>query len=297
MKILVTGATGLIGGHLIPELIRGGDIVHAWVRNKIKAESIFGNRVLVSENLTSLGSPESYDAIINLAGEPIADKPWSEKRKRSLRDSRIALSEQLAMWLQPAKTLPVILSGSAVGVYGDTGNAVIDENTPTNRNDFAAELCSDWEAVFKPFESKTRVVYLRTGLVLSTGGGLLKKMHTPFKLGLGAQLGNGEQYMPWIHWQDYCAALCMLLDAKNCNGPFNLAAPHPVQNTYFTKELGRQLRRPAVFKAPTWALKAALREMSILLLGGQNITPTKLLEHDFEFQYPEFSMALDQLLS
>ena len=296
MKILITGATGLIGGHLIPELIHEGNTVHAWVRNKTKAQSMFSDDIHAAENLHNLDSPESYDAVINLAGEAIADKPWSTNRKQTLRDSRIALSEHLVSWLETAPTLPIILTGSAVGIYGSTGDASIGENKDISSQDFAAELCRDWEAVFKPLEHKTRVVYLRTGLVLSQQGGLLKKMQLPFKLGLGAQLGHGQQYMPWIHWQDYCGALRFLLNTQDCEGPFNLAAPNPVRNKDFTKGLAAQLRRPSLFTAPSWALKAGLGEMSELLLGGQNIAPDQLLNHGFTFQFPEFHKALEALL-
>ena len=240
----------------------------------------------------------TFEAVINLAGEPVVDAYWSVKRKQVLRDSRIALTEKLVQRIAAVKQKPnVLLSGSAIGYYGDRGDTELDETAPGGK-DFAAELCKDWEEVARPAEDfGVRVCLLRTGLVLSKRGGLLGRMLLPFKLGLGARLGNGRQWMSWIHIEDYVAQVQRLLHDEQMRGPFNMTAPKPVTNAEFTRTLAHSLHRPAFFVAPGVVLKLAMGERAALLLEGQRVLPTKLTVAGGQFKYPSLSGALDDLLS
>ena len=250
--------------------------------------------------MTSLNEwlPErTFDAVINLAGEPIADVSWSATRKQVLRDSRIALTEKLVQCIAVAKQKPsVLLSGSAVGFYGNGGDKELYESASAG-NDFAASLCRDWEsAAWAAKASGVRVCLLRTGLVLSRNGGLLRKMVLPFKLGLGARLGNGKQWMGWVHIDDYVAMVLRLLQDGQLSGPFNMTAPNPVTNAEFTRVLARTLHRPAIFVAPASMLRLAMGERAALLLEGQRVLPANLAEAGYQFKYPKLSSALDALL-
>ncbi|HMZ02238.1 MAG TPA: TIGR01777 family oxidoreductase, partial [Burkholderiaceae bacterium] len=190
----------------------------------------------------------------------------------------------------------VLLSGSAVGLYGDGGDRVFDEGAP-RADDFAAGLCADWEAAARQAEALgVRVVLLRTGLVLSREGGLLARMKLPFSLGLGARLGDGRQWMSWIHADDWQALVLRLLDDAQARGAYNLTAPEPVTNAGFTAGLAAALHRPAVFAAPAWGLKLALGEMAPLLLGGQRVRPERALAAGFTFRHPTLDGALRDLL-
>jgi uncharacterized protein (TIGR01777 family) len=239
----------------------------------------------------------TYDAVINLAGEPIVDETWTEKRKQVLRDSRIALTEKLVQCIAAAKQKPtVLLSGSAVGYYGNGGSKELYESASAG-NDFAASLCRDWEsATLAAKSSGVRVCLLRTGLVLSRNGGLLGKMLLPIKLGLGARLGNGKQWMSWVHIDDYVAMALRLLQDDQMSGPFNMTAPNPVTNVEFTRVLAHTLHRPAFFIAPGFMLRLATGERAALLLEGQRVLPANLTDAGYQFKFPKLGKALDDLL-
>lgn len=238
-----------------------------------------------------------FDAVINLAGAPIAAARWSERRKQMLRDSRIALTEALVNAIGKARHKPaVLLSGSATGYYGDGGDTPMTE-TSDQGADFGAGLCLDWEQMALRAEGHgVRVVLLRTGLVLHPSGGLLGRMLLPFKLGLGAQLGDGRQWMSWIHMRDYVAIVMRLLDDPGATGAFNLTAPQPVTNAQFTATLARVLRRPAFIVAPSALLKIALGEMSVLLIGGQRVLPDRVEAMGYHYSYSTLEPALRSLL-
>jgi uncharacterized protein (TIGR01777 family) len=192
-----------------------------------------------------------------------------------------------------ARKPSVFLSGSAIGIYGDTGLADVTEDT-LPAGDFGAQLCAEWEQAALAAEALgVRVCLLRTGLVLHSDGGMLKKMQLPFKLGLGSRLGDGRQIMSWIHRQDYLNALLFVLDNPDCRGPFNMTAPEPVDNRSFTEALARSLKRKALLVTPEFLLKPILGERSLLLFGGQNVLPEKLREHGFQFQFPSIDHALE----
>ena len=190
----------------------------------------------------------------------------------------------------------VMVSGSAMGYYGDQGDKVVDESTPPH-DEFAHRLCAQWEAAAKPVEAMgIRLAILRIGLVLEAGGGTLQKMLPPFKLGVGGRFGDGTQFMPWIHRDDLVAAIIYLINQPALSGAFNGSAPHPVTNAEFTQTLAKQLHRPAMFPVPAFVLKAGFGEMSQLLLTGADMRPERLREAGFEFQYPTLSKALAAIL-
>jgi uncharacterized protein (TIGR01777 family) len=243
-------------------------------------------------------TPElAFDAVINLAGEPIVDAYWSDKRKQVLLDSRVALTQKLVQRIASAQQKPtVLLSGSAVGYYGNGGDTVLDEAMAAG-HDFPAELCAAWESAARAAEqSGVRVCLLRTGLVLSKRGGLLGRMLLPFKLALGARLGDGKQWMSWVHINDYVAMVLQMLNDASLNSVFNMTAPAPVTNAEFTQTLAQTLHRPALFIAPSFALKLALGERACLLLEGQRVLPKRLESSGFQFSHPQLEGALQELL-
>jgi uncharacterized protein len=294
MRLLVTGGTGFIGAALVKRLLQRGDTVTVLSRSPDAVQAMFGNGVAAWENLLRWTPETVFDAVINLAGEPIIDRPWTAARKKALQDSRIGITAQLIGAMQAARHKPqVLLSGSAIGIYGDTGVAEVTEDARP-AGDFGAQLCADWEQAALAAETLgVRVCLLRTGLVLHSDGGMLKKMQLPFKLGLGSQLGNGRQMMSWIHRQDYLNALLFILDNPDCRGPFNMTAPTPVDNRTFTEALAHRLKRKALLVTPEFMLKPMLGERSVLLFGGQNVLPEKLQEHGFKFQFPGIDDALE----
>jgi uncharacterized protein (TIGR01777 family) len=293
MRVLVTGGTGFIGKALVKRLLQRGDAVVVLSRKPDSVKALFGKDVEAWSSLSSWTPDSAIDAVINLAGEPIIDRPWTAARKQALRDSRIGITGQLVRAMQASARKPsVLLSGSAIGIYGDTGLADVTEDT-LPAGDFGAKLCAEWEQAALAAEALgVRVCLLRTGLVLHSDGGMLKKMLLPFKLGLGSRLGDGRQIMSWIHRQDYLNALLFVLDNPDCRGPFNMTAPEPVDNRAFTEALARSLKRKALLVTPEFLLKPILGERSLLLFGGQSVLPEKLQEHGFRFQFPSIDDAL-----
>jgi uncharacterized protein (TIGR01777 family) len=297
MKILITGGTGLIGRHLCRKLLAEGHQLTVLSRQPESVAKRCGTAVSAWSSL-ALWTPELYfDAVINLAGEPIADKHWSAARKKMLWDSRVSLTEELVRRMAAAEHKPqVFLSGSAIGYYGDQGDVGLSE-TAALGNDFAAELCVAWEAVALLAEAlEVRVCLLRTGLVLSADGGLLTKLSLPFKYGLGAQLGDGRQWMSWIHIDDYLAMLLKMLEDASLQGAYNLTSPQPARNAEFSRSLAATLKRPLLFSAPAFALKLALGERAALVLGGQRVLPNRMLEMGFKFAHAELDQALQSLV-
>lgn len=293
MRVLVTGGTGFIGRALIARLLARGDAVTVLSRRPAKAAALFGAGVTVWRELSAWTPETAFDAVINLAGEPIVDRPWTAARRRVLRDSRIGVTEALLQAMRQSVRKPaVLLSGSAIGIYGNDGPDPVTESTPAAA-DFGAVLCADWERAALAAETLgVRVCLLRTGLVLHRDGGLLKKMYLPFALGLGSRLGDGRQAMSWIHRGDHLDALLFLLDRDTCRGPYNLTAPAPVSNREFTDTLARSLKRPAFLATPAWALRAALGQRAPMLLGGRRVLPERLLAEGFRFRFPELAGAL-----
>ncbi len=282
----------MIGRALCAALLRDGHVLTVLSRKPALVMARCGPAVHAIGSLSEWRPEQSFDAIINLAGEPIVDARWTRQRKQRLWASRVTLTEELIARIAAAKQKPaVLLSGSAIGYYGDCGALRLDE-TAAAGSDFSALLCAAWEnAAMRATESGVRVCLLRTGLVLSAGGGLLAKMRLPFSLGLGARLGSGQQWMSWIHIDDYVALVQRLLQA-NVSGPVNMTAPEPVTNATFTASLARALHRPALLCAPSPILALAMGERSVLLLGGQRVLPLKAESIGYDFRQKTLQEAL-----
>ena len=297
-RILITGGTGFIGHVLCRELLARDYELTVFSRQPPETVKSSCGRVEAVSDLQQLRSHPGYDAVINLAGEGIADKRWSETRKQELRDSRIGVTETLVEVIRSWERAPkVLVSGSAVGFYGDQGAATVTEDTSPN-DEFTHRLCRDWENAAKPLaDDGVRVCFSRTGVVAGPGGGFLERMILPFKLGLGGRLGSGTQYMPWIHRDDVVGALIWMMENPNASGPFNVVSPNPATNAEFTRTLGKVLHRPTLFPAPPPVLKVALGEMARLLLTGQKAIPERLTQEKFEFRYPDLEQALSQSVS
>jgi hypothetical protein len=297
-RILITGGTGFIGHVLCRELLARDYELTVFSRQPPETVKSSCGRVEAVSDLQQLRSHPGYDAVINLAGEGIADKRWSETRKQELRDSRIGVTETLVEVIRSWERAPeVLVSGSAVGFYGDQGAATVTEDTSPN-DEVTHRLCRDWENAAKPLaDDGVRVCFSRTGVVAGPGGGFLERMILPFKLGLGGRLGSGTQYMPWIHRDDVVGALIWMMENPNASGPFNVVSPNPATNAEFTRTLGKVLHRPTLFPAPGPVLKVALGEMARLLLTGQKAIPERLTQEKFEFRYPDLEQALSQSVS
>ncbi|MBP2167664.1 uncharacterized protein (TIGR01777 family) [Erwinia toletana] len=293
MHILLTGGTGLIGSHLIPRLLQSGHQVSVVTRDVAAARAKLDAAVTLWSGLAQQQDLNGIDAVINLAGEPIADKRWSDQQKQLLCDSRWQITERLATLIKASSQPPaVLISGSATGFYGDTGELVLTEDDP-GHDEFTHQLCARWEALALTAESeRTRVCLLRTGVVLAKHGGALAKIKLPFKLGIGGPLGSGKQYMPWIHLDDMLNAILWLLDNPQLRGPFNMVAPYAVRNEQFAATLGHVMHRPAFMRTPASAIKLMMGESAVLVLGGQHVLPKRLEESGFGFRWFELDRAL-----
>lgn len=298
MHILLTGGTGLIGRQLCRLWLSQGHSLTVWSRKPEKVPTLCGAQVRGIARLEEIGQ-EPVDVLINLAGAPIADRLWTHRRKALLWSSRISLTETLLAWLESLEQKPrLMISGSAVGWYGDGGERELTEDSPPVSEDFASQLCIAWEETAQRAESLgMRVVLVRTGLVLSAEGGFLSRLRLPFKAGLGGPIGNGRQWMSWIHIDDQIALIDFLLHQNMASGPYNACAPKPVRNREFAKTLASVLHRPAFMPLPSFVLKVGLGELSLLLLGGQRVTPMRLLAAGFTFRFTDLRAALDDLSS
>ena len=289
MKILITGGTGLIGKKLCSALLQQGHELTILTRRP----TVVSTQCKAIVSLNEWQPEIIYDAVLNLAGEPIVDKSWTEKRKKCLCDSRISLTQELVRHIEAANQKPkVLISGSAIGYYGNTGDVIVDETTSVG-SDFGAELCSAWEN--EALKANIRVCILRTGLVLDSSGGILKKMLLPFKLGLGGRIGDGKQWMSWIHIDDYVAIVIKLLGDEKAQGAYNMVAPEPVTNQQFTKILANKLSRPSFCNIPSWFLKLVLGERAELVLGGQRVSSIRIKELDYQFVYSNLKNSIQSL--
>ncbi|MBX2808425.1 MAG: TIGR01777 family oxidoreductase [Cellvibrionaceae bacterium] len=297
MHVLITGGTGFLGRHLIAALLTRGDRVSLLARDFVKAKTLFHNRVNLIGSIS--GAVADVDAVINLAGEPIADRRWTRKRKHHLTQSRIATTQALVQWLACSPSKPkVLISGSAIGYYGHYAEDITLDESASPRDSFASELCREWEAVALEAEALgVRTCVVRTGVVLDKHGGALKRMLVPFQLGLGGPIGSGRQWMSWIHREDMTRLLLFLIDNAAIRGPVNATAPAPVNNRTFARLLASSLHRPAILPLPAFALTILMGEAAELLLQGQQVVPKKLLQYGFHFQYPVLHSALAAIFS
>ncbi|NOH72499.1 TIGR01777 family protein [Vibrio pectenicida] len=300
MKVLLTGGTGFIGRELLKHFTTY-DIVLLTrspqkARNTISHADI-GNITYISE-LDSLHDLNEFDAVVNLAGEPIADKRWSKKQKDAICNSRWQITEKIVDLIHASTSPPsVFISGSAVGYYGDQQEHPFDEGLHVHHHGFPHQVCAKWEEIANCARTdSTRVCILRTGVVLGCSGGALKKMLLPYKLGLGGPIGNGNQYIPWIHLLDMVRAIVYLLETEHAQGQFNLCAPHPVSNKQFSQTLAKSLRRPHLLFTPKWALRLAMGESAVLLFDSLRAKPKKLTELGFRFSYSRIEPAMKNIL-
>lgn len=296
MKILITGGTGLIGRHLIPRLLELKHSVTVVTRNPAKAQQLLDARVSLLKGLNELSNLNDVDAVINLAGEPIADKRWSEEQKQRLCNSRWQITQRIADLINASDTPPqVLISGSASGYYGDLGEVVVTEEEPPH-NEFTHKLCARWEQIACEAQSdRTRVCLLRTGVVLAPKGGILAKLLPLFRLGLGGPIGNGRQYLAWIHIDDMVNGILWLLD-NELRGPFNMVSPYPVRNEQFSHTLGHVLHRPTIMRAPAFAVRLMMGESAVLVLGGQRALPKRLEAAGFAFRWYDLEEALGDVV-
>jgi len=291
--VFITGGSGFIGTRLCELLLEQNNKITILSREPESVRQRWENKIDVINELSELTTLTPLDWVINLAGEPIADRPWTQQRKALLIKSRVTLTQSLFNTLNQLTTAPeVIISGSAIGYYDDTGNTIFTESSRQGKG-FAAELCQDWEqAAISDKPHSSRLCLLRTGVVLGKQGGMLKKVSLPFKLGLGGQLGNGKQWLSWIDLDDICQLILFLANNKACQGAYNATSPNPITNYDFTKALGKQLHRPTIATVPAFILKTGLGDAASLLLGSQRILPTKAIEAGFEFTSPDITSCL-----
>jgi uncharacterized protein (TIGR01777 family) len=302
-KVLIAGATGLIGTALAASCARDGVGVVALVRDPSRAaKRLPGATTVVWDGTKGPPPAEAFagiDAIVNLVGEPIAAKRWSEPHKRSVRDSRVLATRALVDGLRAAEVRPsVLVQASGTGFYGDRGDEILTEASKTGGG-FLAEVCREWEGeADKARALGVRVVLLRSGLVLSRAGGFLTKILPPFRFGVGGHVGTGKQWLPWIHIDDEIALIRHAIANASVSGGLNAVAPEPVTNAELTTALGRALKRPTVFAAPAFALRIALGgEMAEeLILASQRAMPVRTLESGFKFKHPLLEPALKDLV-
>jgi uncharacterized protein (TIGR01777 family) len=301
MKTLVTGATGFIGKQLIKKLNEKGHEIVVLTRN---AESAGFNLPVHCEikewnpeqTALSPSALKGVEAVINLAGEGIADSRWSATRKRQIMQSRVMSVRRLVDAMKVMEEKPkVFVSASAIGIYGNREDELLEETTP-RKQWFLSEVCQAWEnEIFKAQDLGVRTVACRVGIVLGHDGGALDKMLPPFKLGLGGRLGNGAQWMSWIHIDDLVNLMIHAVETSSLDGAYNAVSPNPVGNEDFTKVLGDVLKRPTVFPVPGFVLKIVLGELSDLLLGSQKVSAGKICDSGFKYRYPQLKEALEEV--
>lgn len=296
MHILITGGTGLIGRALIRRLLITGHQITVVTRSAASARRHLPAQVTLWEGLNEHPTFDGIDAVINLAGEPIADKRWTRARKHILCDSRWQMTHQVVQRIKASQRPPgVLISGSAMGYYGDMGETVVTEDEPP-RNEFTHQLCARWEHIACEAQSDaTRVCLLRTGVVLARNGGMLAKLLPLFRLGLGGPTGDGRQYIPWIHLDDMVSGIIWLLD-NDLQGPFNMVAPWPVHNARFASILGQVLNRPALLRTPGAVIRLVMGEAAVLVLEGQRGQPARLEQAGFTFRWRDLQEALADLV-
>jgi len=295
MNILITGGTGFIGSFLCERLLENKHDIVILSRNPEAVKS----PIKGISNLKQLKIDESFDIIINLAGEPIAGKRWTDKQKDIIFSSRIDTTNNIIEYLKVVKWKPkLLISGSAIGYYGlskDTKN--IDEQGSVD-DSFSSHLCQQWEAVALEAELLgVRTCLLRTGIVIGKSGGALSKMLLPFKMGLGGKIGDGKQWMSWIHLKDLVDIIVFCIENEQCSGAINGTSPNSITNMEFTKTLGKVLNRPTIFPIPSVVIKLLMGQMGQeLLLSGKQVLPVAILKAGYKFQYEKLEDALSDVL-
>ncbi len=297
MKILIAGASGLIGKALVKRLEENKNLVFKLTRGTkpLQSHEIFWNPESIPTDPTPY---EDMDVFVNLSGENIATGRWTASKKKKILESRVLATKTLCGIISKLKRPPsVLVNASAIGFYGDRGSEALTEESAPGNN-FLSEVCKAWEAAVKVDETKTRVVLLRTGAVLSKEGGALSSMLTPFKLGLGGKVGSGEQYFSFIAIDDLISIILFAIENKAISGPINAVSPYPINNQCFTESLAKILHRPAFLPLPTFAARLIFGQMADeLLLSSAKVYPKRLMDAGFKFRYPYIKDALVHTLN
>ena len=291
MKIAIAGASGLVGSALIPALTADGVAVTRLVRGAPKSGEIEWHPNQIQLDPQAL---EGFDVVVNLAGENIAGGRWTDDQKRKIRDSRVSGTHLLSEAIARMNVKPqAFVCASATGIYGDRDDETLDEQSESGGG-FLAGVCREWEKACEPaVKAEVRVVNLRLGPVLAREGGMLSKLLTPFKMGMGGKVGSGKQYISWVALDDVVSAVKLAIKDQAIRGPLNIVSPNPVTNEEFTRTLGHVLNRPTALAMPAFAARLALGEMADeMLLASQKVLPKKLLSMGFEFKYPELEAAM-----
>ncbi len=296
MNVFITGGTGLIGKALIERFLLLGYTITILTRNEAKARLIFANTVKYKNSLDEFRSLDGYDIVVNLAGEPIVGRFWSDRQKKQLCDSRWNITHRLSQLLKGSTKPPCLfISGSAVGYYGAQDNIILTEDGKPH-DEFLHRVCHQWEFLAQEASSVTRVCIVRTGIVLSPRGGMLAKMIFPFRYGLGSVVGSGEQYISWIHIKDLVEGLVYLIESPTSKGVFNFTSPNPETNKNFSKLLAKALCRPCIFRIPSFLIKLVMGEASTMLIDGQRVVPQKLIKTGYKFRYYNLEQAFKNLI-
>jgi uncharacterized protein (TIGR01777 family) len=298
MTVVVAGGSGFLGRALRARLLADGHAVANLTRRETPQAP---DDITWTPDGTGAGawarSIDGVDAVVNLAGEGIADARWSEARKRSIVESRLLVTRSLVGAITRARKPPsVFVSGSGVGYYGPHGDEVVTEATPAG-SDFLAKVCVKWESEAEQASPVTRVALIRTGMVLHPEGGALAKMLPPFRLGIGGPIASGTQYTPWVHRDDWVDLVRWLIAEPGARGTFNGTAPEPVRNAEFARALGRALGRPVILPVPAIALRLLFGEMAEMLVTGQRAIPARAMEMGFRFRFEKLDDALADLFS
>lgn len=296
--ILLTGGTGFIGGHVIRALRARGDAVWVWTRDVARARRQLPSDVQPVAVLAEIPDAARIDAIVNLAGAPVVGPPWTEARRQLLIDSRVLPTRALLDWCGTRASRPsALISASAIGFYGAAGEASLDETSPPQEV-FQSRLCVAREDASNAAQAlNMRVVNLRLGLVLGADGGIFSRLALAARLGGAAVIGDGQQWMSWVHVDDVVRVTELAIDDESVHGALNVVAPEPARQREFQRALTRALRRPLLLRIPAGLMRLSLGEMSELLLGSQRVAPRVLQARGFEFAYPTLERALAALIT
>lgn len=300
MRVAITGSTGLIGSALTRSLLADGHQVLRLTRGQSSSTAKDGSETATWDpkgGTVQPGALEGVDAVVHLAGAGVGDKRWTAAYKQEIRDSRIAGTQTIARACAELDSPPrVLISGSAVGYYGETGDRVIEESAPAG-DDFLARLTVEWEAAAAPaVEAGIRVAYPRTGLVVSAKGGAWGKLFPLYRYGIGGRLGSGNQYWAFISLADHVSALRFVIDDDSVSGPLNFTGPEPLTNRVVNKAMGKAMHRPTVAAVPEFVLKIVVGEFASSITGSCRAVPTGLLKAGFVFRHPTIEQALDSVL-
>ena len=295
-RVLISGGTGFIGSALVRELLRAGHDITILTRHPVAAALQFTGRVRAIISPGELSSHEVFDAIVNLAGAPVVGLPWSEKRKRAIAESRFNTTKNLMQFVKRAKHVPQVwVQASAIGYYGPYSDDPIDETRPVG-NGFAASLCEKWECLTNELEALSiRRVVLRFGLVFGRSGGALPMLLLPYRIGVGAVIGDGKQYMSWIHIEDLLRLIALSIKDESIHGKMNAVAPDTPTYKEFSDATGSLLQRPVFLKIPAGVLRKLLGEMASMFVDGPKILPGRLEQLNFEYRFPEIRCAIMDL--